>query len=309
MPSFLSLAYGLLAAAPLLELASAQINGVCPGPVVSSPNPIGTKQKYNRYASTGTVNGTYAIMPIPLTQARSMIPSQYPILQDQYQQLFPTLGADQYPLLLQMDLFYDIYKKGVSAGSGANYQRAAVSFPFVDRLNDGQTAMTYNKKIIISNTNTAAQTQYQRYGGLVASGFFANCNAYEFDNNTESLPPAERRIDQAAWADTNTNLANPSIAYRLTPTDNSTYSLDTWYTVLNQPLFSDKTPLCDSVVRLPDTVVTTGANAPVFVEGDAAVLKQFFNPTKKTIFSGILGIKLDQAYYERPQVNCANLAA
>jgi hypothetical protein len=37
----------------------------------------------------------------------------------------------------------------------------------------------YNKKVIISNTNTAAQTQYSQYGGFVASGFFANCNAYE----------------------------------------------------------------------------------------------------------------------------------
>jgi hypothetical protein len=228
MHSFQSLAYGLLLAAPFLDLASAQIGGVCPGPVVSSPNPIATNKQYYKYPSTGTVNGTYAILPINMTLARSMIPSKYPILQNQISAWLPDLGEDQYPLLLQMDLFYDIYKRGVSQGTGADYLRAAVSFPFVDRLNDGYTAFMYNNKIIISNTNTAAQAQYKKYGSQVFSGYFANCNAYEYENNTANLalPPAQRGIDQAAWQDTNTNLGNPDIAYRFVPATDSPYSFD-----------------------------------------------------------------------------------
>jgi hypothetical protein len=97
MFSLQSLAYGLLLAAPL---ASAQIGGVCPGAVISSPNPIAHQTRYDRFASTGTVNGTYAIMPISFDLARSMIPSQYPILTQQYKQWIPSLADDEYPVCL-----------------------------------------------------------------------------------------------------------------------------------------------------------------------------------------------------------------
>jgi hypothetical protein len=72
-------------------------------------------------------------------------------------------------------------------------------------------------------------------------------------------------------------------------------------------VFSDGATTCDNVVRVPGTRVSTGKFAPVAVEGDAAVLKQFFDPTKKTIWSGIYGIKYDTAYYERPAVRCGTL--
>lgn len=219
MPSFKSLSYSALLAVSFLDLASAQIGGHCPLPIVGSPNPIAKKTKYNRYASTGTVNGSYAILPVSYTLARSLIPSQYPILKDQYQAWLPHLAGNEYPLLLEMDHFHDIYKKGVSQGASADFNRAGVMFPFVDRLNDGYTSMMYSKEIVISNTNTAAQTQYETYSDGVSSGYFADCNAYEYENATanEALPPAQRGIDQAAWADTNTNLGNPDLAYRFVP--------------------------------------------------------------------------------------------
>lgn len=61
-------------------------------------NPIGTKLKYRNYASTGVVNGSTVILPITLTLARSIIPSQYPILTNQIKQWLPSLAADQYPV-------------------------------------------------------------------------------------------------------------------------------------------------------------------------------------------------------------------
>ena len=76
-----------------------------------------------------------------------------------------------------MELAHDIYKKGKAAG-GSGYlvsitlhsvlfvflraqltapKRAGVSFPFVDRLNDGYTAMTYAHEVLISESATGAQ--------------------------------------------------------------------------------------------------------------------------------------------------------
>jgi hypothetical protein len=34
------------------------------------------------------------------------------------------------------------------------------------------------------------------------------------------------------------------------------------------------------------------------------VLKADFNPAKKTIWSDVYAIKMDEAYYERPAVKC-----
>ena len=99
----------LQAFALLVPLAAAQ---ACV--VESLPNPLAGQ---TGYPDTGTVNGTasrilerqqfmcltyespqVAILPIPYKLARSIIPSQYPILKKQYQQWLPWLPKDQYPV-------------------------------------------------------------------------------------------------------------------------------------------------------------------------------------------------------------------
>lgn len=61
----------------------------------SQPNPIASQYPND---ATGTINGTVAIIPIPYAQARSIVPSKYPILKKAYQQLMPNLGAGMYPV-------------------------------------------------------------------------------------------------------------------------------------------------------------------------------------------------------------------
>ena len=116
-----------------------------------------------------------------------------------------------------MDLFHDIYNKGKAAGTNGDFLRAAITFPFVDRLNDGYSAFAYESVAIISTSNTAAQTSYGKNGITIAPGYFSACNGYEYDNNTLSKPPAKRGIDQAAWTNVNTDFSNPDLAYRLSP--------------------------------------------------------------------------------------------
>jgi hypothetical protein len=61
----------------------------------SLPNPIASQ-----YPSdvTGTVNGTIAVIPIPYSLARSIVPSQYGILSKAYAELMPQLPKGMYPV-------------------------------------------------------------------------------------------------------------------------------------------------------------------------------------------------------------------
>ena len=205
----------LLLPLTLLTTATlAQIGGTCPDTITSAANPLANRKNY----ITGTTNGTTIVLPIALSAARSIIPADYKILKDQYKAWLPSLGANQYPMILQMDLFHDIANKGVKAGAGGDFLRAALTFPFVDRLGDGYSAFAFQRDAIISTGNADAQKKYGLSGINIDPGFFSACNGYEFDNGTEALPPAQRRIDQAAWRNDNPDISNPDLAYRMTPT-------------------------------------------------------------------------------------------
>lgn len=73
---------------------------VCSSPSTSQPNPIA-----NNYIGvgigTGTSNGTVAVIPIDYRTARSIVPAQYPILNDTYRQLFPSLAVGMYPVCIR----------------------------------------------------------------------------------------------------------------------------------------------------------------------------------------------------------------
>jgi hypothetical protein len=177
-------------------------------------------------------------------------------------------------------------------------------------LNDGYTAMTYSSQIIISSAATSAQSALSSYGYTIAPGYFAVCNAYEYENATSNLalPPAKRGIDQAGWANTNTDLSNPDIAYRMVPikTSATPYSLNFYFNVTNQPLFGSSSSSCDSVQRIFNTDISQPPYPGVFVQGDAAVLKPYFTKPK-TVWQGAYGVKIDVAYHEVPNVKCNSL--
>lgn len=71
----------------------------------SQPNPIA--QQYPD-APTGTLNATLAIMPIPLDQAKQLIPPQYAILEHAYRALLPDFPEGMYPVMMQAGLDHDI---------------------------------------------------------------------------------------------------------------------------------------------------------------------------------------------------------
>lgn len=71
----------------------------------SQPNPIAST--YPDYV-TGTINGTLAVLPIPLAQAQQIIGPEYRIMTTAYRSLLPDFPADMYPALLEAEQEHDV---------------------------------------------------------------------------------------------------------------------------------------------------------------------------------------------------------
>lgn len=145
----------------------------------SQPNPISSTYPKD---VTGTINGTTAIVPIPLSIARSIIPSQYSILTSAYESLIPNFPKDSFPAEFEAVLDHDV-------GLGPlvkipDFQRIALRFPFVDRLGDGYSCFRYTAPQLISATNLVALLGSEMYGKTEAGNFEPNCNAYTYDGNS-----------------------------------------------------------------------------------------------------------------------------
>ena len=156
----------------------------------SQPNPI-----VHQYPDqiTGTVNGSVFVLPIPYRVARRAIPSTYPILTQQYEKWLPNLGRGMYPAMLNALLDHDIQQASMGAHVPdfsvsesplpslellPTIQRAVFQFPFVDRLNDGYTAMTYTSHILISNISVAIQGSEAYDYSVTPSLFNPPCDGY-----------------------------------------------------------------------------------------------------------------------------------
>lgn len=169
----------------------------------------------------------------------------------------------------------------------------------------------YSTELIISSSATSAVSQLQSYGYTVNPGYFAVCNAWEYGNATANmaLPPAKRQIDQAGWGNQNTDLSNPDIAYRMNPIKQSAspYDLNLYFNITNQPMFGAARSTCDFSQRIFNTAITAPPYPAVFLQGDTAVLRPYFQPKAKTVWQGVYGVKLDVAYHEAKNVACNSL--
>ena len=193
--SFLSLSLFSSHAAALPQGSTSSLS--LPPPLCtssSSPNPIAAQYPQN---VTGTINGTIIVVPIPLTLARSIIPSQYPILTQSYQSLLPSFPKDQYPMFLEGVLDHDIRSmNGLSLV--ADFTRISFSFPFVDRLNDGHTTFrTGTAQLLSANPIAVAGSNVYSPGQGLAGTFDPPCEGYAFQAGTTVHGKPVRH--QTAW--------------------------------------------------------------------------------------------------------------
>lgn len=114
--------------------------------------------------------------------------------------------------MLQIELDHDVQ----SSGTGIpDFQRAALYYPFVDRLNDGYTSMAYSTYIMLSN-NTLAIAGTQTYGYTVdVSKFVPNCEAYQASGSSGGITQKATSFLSSAKATVN-----------FSPSSNNAWSID-----------------------------------------------------------------------------------
>jgi len=91
-----------------LLLSSLQLKSYAVGAQCTShtqPNPIATTYPNN---ATGVLNVTLAILPIPMSTARELIPSEWGILESAYRSILPDFPQGMYPVMIQAGLDHDI---------------------------------------------------------------------------------------------------------------------------------------------------------------------------------------------------------
>ncbi|KAF9735971.1 hypothetical protein PMIN06_002513 [Paraphaeosphaeria minitans] len=259
----------------------------------TQPNPI-TKD-YPKDV-TGVINGTTAIVPIPYAVARSIVPSKYPILTVAYKQIFPVLGDDLYPAVLEAVQDHDI---GLPPFKIPDFTRVALKFPFVDRLNDGASAFKYTPPQLVSAENLIAFLGSTIYGDTVAGSFEPSCDAYASNGPNETYMRAYALVEFLLPN------ARPVADMSFRTAARIPYTIDTFVNVLNQPLFGDGIPLCDNYITLFNTTVTTGEYAPVPVEGTLAVRPPLY--PNDEMFEYVYGFQMANAFVERNGVVCGSL--
>ena len=83
--------------------ASASMPSVCVSQDLA--NPLAETFPNN---ATGVLNATLAIIPIPLEEARRLIPVEYGILESAYRDLLPNFPAGMYPVMMQAAHDHDV---------------------------------------------------------------------------------------------------------------------------------------------------------------------------------------------------------
>lgn len=99
-----------MAAAPKVEPRQ-DSSAVCVSS--SAPNPIAAMYPN---AATGVLNGTLAVMPIPMAEARRIIPSQWGILEGAMRAVLPNFPKGMYPVFIQAVNDHDVKMYSVGFG-------------------------------------------------------------------------------------------------------------------------------------------------------------------------------------------------
>lgn len=275
-----------------------------------SPNPIA--QQYPNFA-TGTLNGTTLIVPISMTQAREIIPSEYAIVESAYRSLLPTFPEDMYPMVVTAVHDHDLQFASLGLKLQdfsvshrwthwtpppppdilTETQRAVLEFPFLDIFGDGYSSFRWAATMMITANNEMAITGSRGYGiNVLPSQFDPPCDAYRATD-------AGGFVFEARTV----NVTNPADSRHLTVTTRACseapppYPLDFIRNVTNQPTFAS-VAACDNYVRLYNTSNTSPPHDPIPVRG---VVATNLDPLKgDNVWRDVFGWNFATAFVEPP---------
>ncbi|KAI5367092.1 hypothetical protein Slin15195_G022250 [Septoria linicola] len=259
---------------------------------ISQPNPIA---KDRPTEVTGTINGTTAIVPVPYDVARSIIPAQYGILREAYEKLIPGFPKDMYPAEFEGLLDHDVQSNGIKI---PDFQRIALRFPFIDRLNDGYSCFRYTAPQLVTASNLVALGGSAFYGETIPGNFEPPCDGYASNGKGSTFLSAYKAPESKALG------SQPVFDSSFKTVASIPFSQKLIVNITNQPSFGSGIPVCDNYITLYNTSVTQGRFAPVPVKGEVKVEPPYYK-TKTTLKAW--GFRQDNAFIERNNVPCENL--
>ncbi|KAH8676804.1 hypothetical protein BGZ60DRAFT_403461 [Tricladium varicosporioides] len=262
----------------------------------SSPNPIRFVYPNN---VTGTLNATVALVPIPFSLARSIIPAKYGILTKAYESLLPGFPKDKYPLLVKGNLDHDV---GLGSFILDDFQSLHIEYPFIDLLGDGYSCFLYAHHQFLTATAPLVIGGAAVYGTtVIPASFDPALEAYAYVKSSSG------RKKEEIYFDTYTNSSTcPAVTMKFTPTSEHGWPFEYFMNVTNQPFFSNGSK-CDNQRFYYNTTLSTGVNAPVGVKGEVTIEAPYLQATKSSDFGDIYGFKVDAAFVENNLLDCESL--
>ncbi|KAK7934836.1 hypothetical protein PG985_000331 [Apiospora marii] len=259
----------------------------------SCPNPIA--QQYPNLVS-GTLNGTTLIVPIPLEQARVLIPKEYTILENAYRGLLPAFPAGMYPLMVTVAADHDLQLPALNITVG-DFSRSALEFPFLDILGNGYSNFRWAATMMITSTAQSAISGSQGLGlTIYPSTFEPACDPYAPQPDGSLLLQSSSSTG-GKFMTVQTAPSPAMVPYPLTFIRN----------VTNQPAFAN-TSVCDNYIRLYNTTNSAaGPHAPLPVV--ANVVANIDPLEGNQTWTGVYGWNYATAFIEPPVgEKCADLA-
>ncbi|PVI02852.1 hypothetical protein DM02DRAFT_521934 [Periconia macrospinosa] len=284
--SFLSLLVLRYASSSYYSEPSIYALDVCTS--VDQPNPIAALYPNN---ATGTLNGTIGVLPIPLTLARKLIPSQYGILEHAYRELLPSFPVGMYPAIVQAMHDHEVQAFGYKI---EDFSRTGIEFPFVDLLGDGYSSFKWAPSMLMTAGHEIALKGAQDYGtNTFPASFEPGCDAYR-------AVPSSKEPGTTYFSASSVE-GRESLSTLFSSTEEEMYPLSFFKNFTNQPTFADgKT--CDNMIRLFNTTVSSAEKGIERVKG---TVRANIHPFKKEHeWSNVYGLRLDTAFIENNYLSC-----
>lgn len=274
----------------------------------SQPNPIA---KTFPNMTTGTINGSFVVLPLDYSVARTIIPRKYGILKQSIKTVLPFFPEDKYPLILSTQIDHSVQTFGVSI---PDFSSSQFRFPFIDLLGDNYSTFSYIPTLFISDNAIAVAGSEAYAEDAIASTFNPPHDPYAFvpGDRSGSVYFDVFRVNSSGPAVLNTTYRPHWGRYG----EIGEYPLSFYTNITNQPTFgcaNNTTCLltCDNMIRFFHTPITTSPFPPLGISGSVSLAP--FSKSGVTIFphgfkfQNVKGIKLDVAFLENNYRDCRSL--
>ncbi|KAL8786934.1 MAG: hypothetical protein Q9213_002476 [Squamulea squamosa] len=264
-------------------------------------NPIVTTYPHN---VTGTINGTTSVVLVPISYARSLLPTRFAnsILISAYTSF--NIPPTAYPLVVESVIDHDL--RFNNSPAIADFSSFRTTFPFIDLLGDGYSSFRYIGHIYLPPTNFPAITGSQKYGYSVLSGYFDPPDApYKYTSRNERDIASNVYVPVSIFPNYRRRGSELVASTHFRPASSMTIPLSFYKNITNQVQFGNNTEICDNWITFWNTSITTGTYEPRPVVGEV-LLSPPFVPTRK-VWRNVQGVKADRAFLENNYLSCESL--